>query len=261
MKEDITSKLIDYIDGRLSPRDRQQLEKEIEQSSDLQREVKELRRLMQLMEETPMEDPGQRSRQRFYDALSRAHSSADQPADNSFRLIRFWRSEWGVAAAIALLIMGIGLGVLWQKNQWQQEQIAGLQSEVQQTRRMMFMSMLEQPSASTRIQAINRAPSQMGADQEIVTALAERLNFDDNVNVRLKAAEALAKFADQPGVTALLIRSMENQDRPEVQIALIEILTRLGAKEAVGEFHKLMERDTVMEVVRHTAAYGIGQLM
>ena len=48
---------------------------------------------------------------------------------------------------------------------------------------------------------------------------------------------------------------------PQVQIVIIEILTEARKKEAINAFHKLLEREELMNIVRDKAAEGIGVLL
>lgn len=261
MKQDKTSILIDYLEGRLPAEAQQRLEQELEQSEALRDELASLREVLTEMSRVSEEQPGPQMRRRFYDFLEKQEKPVLRP-EKTAPVFRLRRVEWSVAAAVALLIIGIGFGTLWQRNLKQQEQINALVSEIEQTRKMMVLSMLEEPSASQRIKALNTVQEEpRGVDRQIIDALVNTLNTDDNVNVRAKAAEALLNYTEYPGVIADLTRSLQLQEHPEVQITLIEVLTASKAEGALDEFQRIIEQDEVHEVVRNKAAAGIQQLM
>jgi anti-sigma-K factor RskA len=264
MNEDRTTQLIDYLEDRLPAGQRQALEAQLAASESLRRELAALNRVLSDMEEVSPEQPSPELRRRFYHFLEEERRGAASPPELPGRWVLFplRRTEWSVAAAVALLVIGIGFGMLWQRNLKQQRQINELVSEVQQTRKMMVLSMLEERSASQRIKALNTVQEQRSSvDDQVIDALINTLNTDDNVNVRTKAAEALLQFAGYPGVVPALIRSLDQQEHPEVQITLIEVLVASRARGAVNELQKMMEREELMEVVRYKAAAGVEQLM
>lgn len=259
MREEISALLIEYLEGGLLPQERRDLEARLAGDPNLRRELESLRLVMDTLDATPKEAPSPQLRKRFEAMLAAEMKEAAAPAPSGLRIYRW---EWAAAAAIALLVIGGGLGVLWQKNLRQQQQIDALVAEVVNTRKMMVLSMLQEPSASQRIKAVNTVRQEPASiDNQVIFALVNTLNTDDNVNVRVKAAEALLNFVDHPGVVGALAESLSRQDSPEVQIALIDLLVAARATEAVPGFQEILKRDDVMEVVKNKAASGIGQLM
>ncbi len=260
MKADRTTQLIDYLEGNLPAPQRQALERELAGSAELRRELEDLRTVLRDLEGVEEEAPPARLRDRFYAFLDEEKESSQAEArKHRFRL---GAPDWRIAAAVALLVIGVGFGALWQRNLRQQEQIQALVDEVQQTRKLMVLSLLEQNSASQRIKALNTVQRERpGHDPQIVEALLRTLHTDDNINVRVKAAEALLEFADRPEVIDALVAALPRQEHPEVQITLIDVLVALKAKQAVDEFRHILEAEEKLDVVKNRAAAGIEQLM
>jgi tellurite resistance protein len=171
---------------------------------------------------------------------------------------------WQVAASVLLLLLGFGGGVIYDSLR---EKEGGLITEAPASRpQVVATSMLQfdragQTSASERIQAIRQSTSLDKADRELIQALTNTLNFDDNVNVRLAAFEALYHFADAPDVREAFIRSLGVQTDPAIQIALIDALIALREKRALQEMQRLTEDKQTLEVVRLRAQQGVGQLI
>lgn len=260
MKPDMTDKLIDYLEGNLPAAEVRQVEAELAKSEVLRREMQELRQLFQAMDEVPMERPSAQLSQRFHQFLAEAEHQHLQPKPAA-KVFTLRRPEWLAVAAVIILAIGVGFGVLWQNNVRQQDQINSLVAEIETTRKMMILSMLQEQSASQRIKAVNTAVAERTADPQVVDALILTLLKDDNVNVRMKAAEALGGFANDRKVIAALTKALRTESSPEVQITLIDILTNLRAPEALDEFKTLMEQEELLDVVKNKAAHGVEVLL
>ena len=146
-------------------------------------------------------------------------------------------------------------------QQIKQAELQQLRDEVLTTQKMLVLSMLNQSSASSRIKALNISAKKTQIDPQILDAFAHTLLHDENINVRMKAAEALAEQGNEPYVVAMLIKTLKTAKSPELQITLIDILVDLKAKDALGEFHELLQQDSLMEIVKTKAAYGVDALL
>lgn len=262
MNQDISSQLIDYLEGKLSITNQRKLEELIAKDPSLEKELKELRLLfgqMDLMEDM---EPPIKLKTRFENYLHRetlAHRAEKSPVQKN-SVFRLRKLDWSIAAAVAVLIIGIAFGNLWQKNRQQQAQINQLIANAESTRKILFLAMLDQNSASERIKALNAVNPSEG-DPQILEALMNTLHYDDNVNVRMKAAEALAVFSNRKLVVDALIKALNTQENPEIQITIIDLLVEANAKRAVDGFQELLKRENLMDVVKSKAAHGIEKLL
>jgi HEAT repeat protein len=84
----------------------------------------------------------------------------------------------------------------------------------------------------------------------MIALLVDTLGHDSNANVRMAALEALAAHADVPGAKEGMIQSLDRQESPLVQLALTDVLVRLKAKQAVGQFQRLLQKKDLNDVVR-----------
>ncbi|MEZ5044293.1 MAG: HEAT repeat domain-containing protein [Saprospiraceae bacterium] len=247
--------LIRYVEGELPEKERAKLEIALAASPALQTELSSLLALYEAIDSAAEVSPSLDLDVRFYAMLDKEKaltaSTKKSPRIISLRLL---------AAAITLLLL-VTVGGLWQFKQQQQRQINLLQAEVIETQKMLILSMLQHASASDRLQAVNVSLDQHQMDDQIVGALAQALNYDENVNVRLKAVEALSQFLPEDRVLQVFIESLSQQAYPQVQIALIEALTLAKKKEAVTIFQGILEREDLMDIVKDKAAAGIGVLL
>ena len=79
------------------------------------------------------------------------------------------------------------------------------------------------------------------------------LENDENVNVRLAAIDALARFTDDPNVRRTLIQSLEKPQSPLVRIALIEKLVPLDEPASMEVFRTIVADEKSHEAVRERA--------
>ena len=100
----------------------------------------------------------------------------------------------------------------------------------------------------------------MALDQELVQLLINTLNFDENVNVRLAACQALAHFENEPLVREGLIQSLKIQTDPNIQITLIEVLVFMKEKRASQAMEQLSQDKQTMDIVRLKAEEAAAKL-
>lgn len=255
--------LMEYLDGTLSEDARQELELQLAQDAELRQELAELQAVLTQMEQMPEEEPSTELTRRFNQYLLAEQSQIQSPnwRGRIFTFHALPRVELQAAAAIALLLVGLGFGWFWRVNQRQQAELVALRNEMNSTQKMLVLSMLEQPSASERIQAVNVLEEQKKADPEVLKALIHTLTFDDMVNVRMKAAQALSSFSDEPAARKALINSLSSETSPEVQITIIELLVEIGDKKALPTLRSVSEDEKKMDFVRQQAASGVERLL
>ena len=170
-----------------------------------------------------------------------------------------------IAAGFALLVIGFSAGTFY-KNNNKSDELTTLpagddEMPVSAMRKVLAFEQIPQTSASERIQAVNQSYELSQVDQDITALLANVLNFDVNVNVRLAALQALLRFENEPGVHQTLIQSLSIQTDPNIQIRLIEALVALKEKRAVEPMQQLARNQEVIEIVRLKAREGLNTLV
>jgi HEAT repeats len=189
----------------------------------------------------------------------------EQPsAGTSFRIVTKLSEQgnarrltsWGlrIAAGLALLLVGFAGGRMYTHRAYPEN------AEVAAMKKALRFEQGEQTSASERIQAVNLSAELDRADEDITQMLINTMNFDDNVNVRLAACQALRRFAHEPLVREGFIRSLSIQTDPNVQLTLIEILVSIKEKRAAEEMQRLAQNKAVLDVVRLKAEEGFTNL-
>ncbi|WPP51538.1 HEAT repeat domain-containing protein [Catalinimonas niigatensis] len=167
----------------------------------------------------------------------------------------------GIAASIAILLVGFAGGILYEKESLPTTEVSALKEEVGEMKRMLMFNQLNQVSASERIMAVNAAQSMDEIDSQILEALIYTVNADPNANVRLAAVEALAHFAADSVASNALKKSLNSQSDPMVQIAIIDVLVERNERDAVPEIQQLLQKENLEKVVREQAEFGLSQLL
>tara|TARA_R100001143_G_C3360727_1_gene135368 strand:+ start:13305 stop:14114 length:810 start_codon:yes stop_codon:yes gene_type:complete len=168
------------------------------------------------------------------------------------------------AAAIILVLTGLTTGLLINQQQGaSDEQLATLQSEINQVKKALMYGPVQQASASERISAVHMStqlPQSNHLDKEITEILIHTMNNDRNVNVRLAATEALFRFRDEPEIGKALTNSLPHQTNPIMQITLIDMLVEMKQKSAINEMQKMLLRAETQEIVKVRLENSIAEL-
>jgi HEAT repeat protein len=121
--------------------------------------------------------------------------------------------------------------------------------------------MLRGSSSSDRIQAVGYAEALDIPDQNVIDVLFKTLNTDKNINVRMAAAYALSKFADQHAITDSLVKSLPLQQDPILQITLINILAERNEKSALRPIQEIIANKNTLQEVRIVAQNSLRTLI
>lgn len=259
--------MIDYVEGNLEGELRNHVERTIEKSAEWKLEFERLSKVLNLMGETAELKPDASLRMDF-DAMLAEEMESEQGAKqvqmqpNMQSTVEPSKNQWfmRIAASVALVALGGVIGVLVMKNQQNQEELAALKTEMEMTRNIVMASLQNQSSASNRLSGVNTAMALEVSDKEIVTALVNTMNTDDNTNVRLAAVSALARFSDEVEVRKELLKALETQKDPLVLINLINLMVQLKEEKAIAPLKVLMENSEVLDAVKDEAQMGVFKL-
>ena len=155
------------------------------------------------------------------------------------------------AAGLGLLILGFAAGFL-ANGDYGRTELADHRNTSTEEHGKILVGLNYNASASERILAISQTSEIDQMDPEVLNVLVRTMNYDDNVNVRLAAIEALSKFTREEAVRDALIKALEVQDNPMVQIALIDMMVKIGEKKAINEMQRLVIDDNTQEVVKQS---------
>ncbi|MBV9072067.1 MAG: HEAT repeat domain-containing protein [Acidobacteria bacterium] len=141
-----------------------------------------------------------------------------------------------------------------------QGEMVTMQAELTNLRQLVALSLLEQQSASQRLQGVNYSTLVQRPDPEIAAALLHALRFDNSVDVRLAALDALRRYKDDPQVRSGLLAALQDQQSPLVQIALIDLFVEMRESGAKDNLRRIEQDSKANPTVRQRAQWGIQQL-
>jgi HEAT repeats/Putative zinc-finger len=264
--EDARQLLPEYWSRTIRMNDHALLERHLAECPECRRESEYLSSVWERLDLIPVEAPGPRLRARFYESLEAYRRGHEESAKTvSIKTIvsrKFQRpAMWQFAAAAAALFAGglfLGRSLDIRKEAGDKvtsnQQIGQLRTEVDHMRQLVALSLLQQQSATDRLQGVNWAYRVEKSDTEVVTALLNAVRADPSVNVRLAAVDALRPFgSSSPLVRKAIGQSLLKQDSPMVQIALIDLLVDLRDHASSAPIRTLSEDPKMRTEVRERA--------
>jgi predicted anti-sigma-YlaC factor YlaD len=166
-----------------------------------------------------------------------------------------------IAASILIFFGGYFLGNRENSEAVNNEKLTALKQEVAKTKNLMILTLLNQQSASKRIQAVNYAAELDQLQPEVMQALLNSLSHDNSTNVRLATLETLAQYAGDPVVRLELVKALENQEDPVIQLNMINLMVLINEKSSAGALLKLVENENTPASVKDRAEKGLEVLL
>jgi len=256
----ISSQLPAYLDGLLSPKERQQVEDHLAVSESCRKELEELRMLFTAFEEEQVQIPSDRLRVQFDQAL-------DQEKLSQSKVVQLDKNKGGwpfnllkIAASVALLIAAFQTGRILEMKKSDQD-VAAILEESLQIKQTAMLSLMENQSASKRIQGVGYIEEFPNPDEAIVQALAKRLLHDENDIVRLNAFEALTSLASSETVKSVFIEALGKEKNPSIQIGIIQALVKNKEKKAVAPMQRLLEQEDTQPFVKNEIELALPKII
>ena len=242
MKEETTDEqLIALLEGE----ENTELSDRIDREADLAHRFNELKEMLGIIENVQEVEVPPHIQANFQQALINEKISGN-------------RSNWSwmqIAASVALLIVGFSIGKLSGGNS--NDELALLKEEIQSLREVTLTSTLQRHSASERIMAVSQIEEKSTLNMELISTLITTLNSDESPNVRYAALQALEKFIGESEVRAELVKSLESQTDPLIQISLISILVKAEERSAIAPLKDIIKNKEVSPEVKQQAEVAI----
>ena len=168
------------------------------------------------------------------------------------------RLQYGFTAAALVLGLVAGLLIGGPRGSASPD-LQALQREVQATRQLVTLSLLQQQSASDRLQGITYSNSISRPEPQVTSALLETAKHDASVNVRLAAVDALQRLGREPAVRRGLAEAFRAQQSPLVQIAIIDSFAQMREPGAAALLRSLGRGGELAPVVRQRLDWAAQQ--
>ena len=264
--EEIAELLPDYLQEGLGLEQKKLVERHLEGCV----ECGEVAGLWKKLALIPDEQPSAASRERF-EAMLQAYQTGRGDEGLTRRALDRGTSIWSVfqwlrspvgavAWSIALVALGTYLGLQLGSAKSNSQDLAALHTELTNMRQMVALSMLQQQSASQRLEGVTWTRREGQLDPQVLTALMHTLRYDASVDVRLAALDALSRHAGQPQVRKTVVDALQEQQSPLVQVALIDQLVEWRDTEAAPRLEKLRQMPNLNPTVRQRADWAISKL-
>lgn len=250
-KDHISDLLPEYLDGRLDTQQQRAVEKHLKVCAQCKTEKEELENLFSAFDNEIPAEPSEAVRRGFEKMLELEKKKISENERiislNAEKKNGFLRKFLKVAAVVSLLLCSYFLGKFHQTER--STSTITTTSETEDLENEM-LALLNNTSASKRIQGVSYFEDQPDLDEEIINALKDRMFNDNNNNVRLTAVEALGKFTASENVKNSLISALKSEKDPVIQIAIIQILVQIQEQKAIEPMQNLLENEETEPYVK-----------
>ncbi len=268
----IREQIADCLSGRLEPAAREKVIEHLEVCSACRADMAELGVVWRGLDAMKEPEPSPELRVRFMETLS-AYEEGYQDAQRREALkvphrswwTGFWPSHpaWQAAFSAVLVMLGVAGGRYAMSPRVEPaagQVMARLQGQVESLRQLVALSMMQQQSPSARLSGVTYAHQMTAPDPQVEQALLRTLTHDQNINVRLSAVDALARFMSNAEVRRAMADAIFAQDSPMVQVSIIDVLVQANAIDAVPALKKLQADQGADDAVRQRAQAAVKKL-
>jgi anti-sigma factor RsiW len=265
---DIELLSIEYFSNRLDPERKKEVEAHLSVCGACRRTVNMTKDAWTKLDKLPLAKPSPALRARFDAMLSAekrniAGEQIGRGIKPKFRLPGWLpaRPAFGFALSFVLVVLGFLVGFAVRSAISGNGDVSNLRSEITEMRQMLTLSLLNQTSSVERLRGVQWSRQTQKPDKPVLDALLNTLDSDPSTNVRLAAVDALYLFKDRPFVRDVLVRSLERQKSPLVQIQIIDLLVEIREQKALNALRFLIQNDKTNPSVKEHAEWGIKQLI
>ncbi|HTE27698.1 zf-HC2 domain-containing protein [Flavitalea sp.] len=263
---DVLLLLIDYLDNELPQTSRTALELHLNTCESCSRELMEYKEIFSSIAGQHPVLPGIGLKENF-DTMLQSEINIlattriiDPIAEKAVPLLPIRNILMKIAACILLIAGGVVIGSVVTRSKSENEttaQMAGLKTEVKEMKEAIMLNLLNDESASERIKAVTYVEQMNNPGEDVIRALINTLNLDQNVNVRLAALNTVSRFTSNQTVRDSLVNSLRQQKEPIVQIVLINILTDKKEVKAIGPIKEILSDKSTLPPVKDAASKGL----
>jgi HEAT repeat protein len=123
------------------------------------------------------------------------------------------------------------------------------------------LAFLTDESAGIRLEGVYKFDEEFKKeDSKILNTLIKILHQDSNANVKIATIDALLKFPSNEDVRVNLIKALENETTPLVQIKLIKSLSFLRENRAQKPLKDIINNKETYPIVKSNATLAMKQL-
>lgn len=125
----------------------------------------------------------------------------------------------------------------------------------------LLLASLDDVSAGKRLEGVYAFNDDYKKeDDRIITRLIEIIHKDENANVKIATVDALLQFPSNENIRKNLIKALENEDKPLVQIKLIKALSILRENRAQKPLEKIINNEQTYPIVKNNASLAMVEI-
>ncbi|MFP2996334.1 HEAT repeat domain-containing protein [Spongiivirga sp. MCCC 1A20706] len=152
--------------------------------------------------------------------------------------------KWLIAASVILVS---SLGIIFINKKRKDEKLT----------KQLVSSMVNE-STSVRLEAIYEyEDTYKKEDDRLLKTLFELLHKDSNNNVKIAVIDALLKFPNNEAMRLQLVKALETEEEPLVQLKLIDAVMKLKEERAEKPLKKLIEQKQTFPEVKGNASIAM----
>ncbi|MEM9077775.1 MAG: hypothetical protein AAGC43_12075 [Bacteroidota bacterium] len=171
--------------------------------------------------------------------------------DRSYSQQYTWKKFGQIAASILLIIGGYFIGTFFPIND-NSSVLNELRENLETVNERTAILLLNQPLANERLQGVEYIGKLKGINDELVKTLLASLNNDSSENVRLALIPYLLKHENKTLIKTELIKSINRQESPLIQLEIINALIYLLDKEELKTIRTQIHLENPNELVTKT---------
>ncbi len=263
-------KILDYILDHLEGQELTDFEKQLSHDAELQSAVETTRKTVGIyksIDNIKVPETTVTMDDNFYAMLNNAKRKELSILDKALKLFEnsfSFEKLKPVLYGAAMMAIGVYLGHNYQVQSVDtavNEQYVSTQNS-NNMQQLAVVSMLQLPSVSTRLQAVNLVEnSDNKVGEKVLNALLFTLNNDTNINVRLAVLNTLAKYSNTASVRLGLVNAIANQDSPMVQVAISELMLNLQESKAIKPLQELLNNESTISTAKERITNTLDQLI
>lgn len=268
--EEVRDQFTDYLNDSLVDPARSEMQQHLISCASCRNEAEALNGIWKRLDSIPAESPDSGAmRERFHVMLEAYRQGLDHaPRPGLWDRVNAWMGTWwpqqpAVQFGLAVVLLAAGLFIGQQRSAEPivpNPEIGEMRSELRGMRQLVALSLMQQQSATDRLQGVSWSNQIEQPGSEILTALLDTLMRDSNVNVRLAAVDALRKFGERNEVRSGIVEALGKETPPMVQMALIDLAVELEEKGSVETLRRITQDATQNTAVRERAGLALEAL-
>ena len=267
--KEIKELVVDHIDGILDDRTARKVDEHLSSCEACRTEFSDMKSMWLGLDTLEIEKPSDNLKKNVENMIDSYTLGMNNNTNEKWYVpVLEWLESWWpkrpliqFAATIAVLIIGLTTGLSIGGRTGSEKEIVQLKTDVNQLKQAVMVSLLDQASVTERIRGLTMTSQVKNADNEFYSTLLFLLNSDSDVNVRMAAVNALSNFSDNGYVRHELVKSLNLQSSPLVQIALIDLLASIREPESSSTLVRLINDPGINSHVKKRAEKALREFI